>query len=208
MTFVYLPKLNQGRNMKLIGSIASPFVRRVRVILENYNIPYEFVVTSVASVEGQKILSEIGNSIGSIRRVPVLVLNDGNSIFDSTIIVEYLQASKGKTISVEEKMNLKLIDEVNDSLVHLYQNKMYKDDIHWQSNFSKNHLRRVMDSFELLNVKASQFHQDSLEALWLFCLIDWTMFRNIVELNNFSGLMSFYEMNKNKAVYLKTSPRV
>jgi len=70
--------------MKLIGTPTSPYTRKARVVLAEKRIDYDFVVdppfeasTGVAAY----------NPLG---KVPVLVLDDGNTIFDSRVIVEYL----------------------------------------------------------------------------------------------------------------------
>lgn len=70
--------------MKLIGSLTSPFVRKVRIVLAEKHIDYDFVVDVPWSAETKVPLS---NPLG---KVPVLILDDGATIFDSRVIVEYL----------------------------------------------------------------------------------------------------------------------
>lgn len=72
--------------MKLIGSTTSPYVRKVRIVLAEKRIDCEFVKEDVWSADttiGQR------NPLG---KIPVLVLDDNTSIFDSRVIVEYLDA--------------------------------------------------------------------------------------------------------------------
>jgi glutathione S-transferase len=70
--------------MKLIGSLTSPFVRKVRIGAIEKHIELEFVV-DVPWHPDTKV-SEF-NPLG---KVPVLVLDDGATLFDSRVIVEYL----------------------------------------------------------------------------------------------------------------------
>ena len=70
--------------MKLIGSLTSPFVRKVRVVLAEKRIDYEMQV-DVPWNEDTKVPEY--NPLG---KVPVLLLDDGTSLFDSRVIVEYL----------------------------------------------------------------------------------------------------------------------
>jgi glutathione S-transferase len=70
--------------MKLIGSDGSPFVRKVRVVLAEKKIDYEFVREDVWSAT-----SAIGQS-NPLGKVPALVTDDGAAVFDSRVIVEYL----------------------------------------------------------------------------------------------------------------------
>ncbi len=70
--------------MKLIGSPTSPYVRKVRIVLTEKRIDYEFVQD--LPWDAQTRVSEY-NPLG---KVPVLLLDDGASLFDSRVIVEYL----------------------------------------------------------------------------------------------------------------------
>lgn len=72
--------------MKLIGSLTSPFVRKVRVVAAEKFIDYDFVVDSPWEEETR--VPEF-NPLG---KVPVWVLDDGKTLFDSRVIVEYLDA--------------------------------------------------------------------------------------------------------------------
>jgi len=70
--------------MKLIGSLTSPFVRKTRVVLAEKKIDYEFVLDS-PWVEGNSVAKY--NPLG---KIPVLVFDDESTLFDSRVIVEYL----------------------------------------------------------------------------------------------------------------------
>lgn len=70
--------------MKLIGSIASPYVRKVRVVMAEKKLDYELVLENVWAPE-TKIMQS--NPLG---KVPCLVMEDGGAMFDSRVIVEYL----------------------------------------------------------------------------------------------------------------------
>jgi glutathione S-transferase len=70
--------------MKLIASVTSPFARKVRVALAEKRIEYTLVEQSPASPDNT--ISEL-NPLG---KIPVLVLDDGTPLFDSRVIVEYL----------------------------------------------------------------------------------------------------------------------
>lgn len=70
--------------MKLIGSLTSPYVRKTRVVLTEKKIDYDFVLES-PWVEGSSVVKF--NPLG---KVPVLVLDDDSTLFDSRVIVEYL----------------------------------------------------------------------------------------------------------------------
>jgi len=70
--------------MKLIGSLASPFVRKVRIVLAEKKLDYQFELDDVWA-ENTRI--QDSNPLG---KVPCLIMEDGGAVFDSRVIVEYL----------------------------------------------------------------------------------------------------------------------
>lgn len=70
--------------MKLIGSTASPYVRKVRVVMAEKKLDYELILENVWAPD-TKIMQF--NPLG---KVPCLVMEDGGAMFDSRVIVEYL----------------------------------------------------------------------------------------------------------------------
>ncbi len=70
--------------MKLIGSYTSPFVRKVRVVLAEKKIEYDFVIDSPWQEESAV------PGINPLGKIPVLVLDDETPLFDSRVIVEYI----------------------------------------------------------------------------------------------------------------------
>jgi glutathione S-transferase len=70
--------------MFLIGQYDSPFVRRVAIALRLYNIAFEHKPWSTFG-DADKIAP-----YNPLRRVPTLVLDDGEALIESTIILDYL----------------------------------------------------------------------------------------------------------------------
>lgn len=175
--------------MILIGSQTSPFVRRIRILAASLKISYEFKNITTRSEEGQALLLKYS----PIRRIPLLVLDNEEVVFDSTLIAEYLLESVGQKISLKEKLVLKLVDELNDSLVILYQLKNHGSDVNWSTDFSKNHLKRVEDIFGVLDQDyCSQIKVNSISEIWLYCLLDWNNFRNVFATSKYKNLMDFH----------------
>ena len=70
--------------MKLIGSLASPYVRKVRIVMAEKKLDYQFVREDVW---GDATTIALSNPLG---KVPCLVMEGGEAVFDSRVIVEYL----------------------------------------------------------------------------------------------------------------------
>ena len=105
--------------MKLIGSTTSPYVRKVRVVMAEKKLDYHFVEEDVWSADTTIMQS---NPLG---KVPCLVMEGGEALFDSRVIVEYLDTLSpvGKLIPAvgRERAEVKtweaLADGVLDALI-------------------------------------------------------------------------------------------
>jgi glutathione S-transferase len=70
--------------MKLLGSPGSPFVRKVRIVLAEKNIAHEYVVARPSTPDSPV------PQFNPLGKIPVLVRDDGRALYDSSVIVEYL----------------------------------------------------------------------------------------------------------------------
>ena len=70
-------------NMKLIGSLTSPYVRKVRIVLMEKKVDVDLELENVWAAD-TKIA--INNPLG---KIPCLILDDGEAIYDSRVIAEY-----------------------------------------------------------------------------------------------------------------------
>lgn len=70
--------------MKLIGSLASPYVRKVRIVMAEKKLDYALILENVWAND---TTIQQSNPLG---KVPCLLMEDGGAMFDSRVIVEYL----------------------------------------------------------------------------------------------------------------------
>ena len=111
--------------MKLVTSLTSPYGRKVRVMLLEKKIPFQLQVENPWSPDS------VVSALNPLGTVPVLVLEDGVSVFDSRVIVEYLDhvSPVGHLIPAEPKIRMgvrgieALADGVTDAAVALYLEK-------------------------------------------------------------------------------------
>jgi len=101
--------------MKLIGSLGSPYVRKVRIAMAEKKLDYEFVLENVWAPE---TVIQQSNPLG---KVPCLVMEDGGAMFDSRVIVEYLDTLSpvGKLIPANgrERAEVKCWEALADGVV-------------------------------------------------------------------------------------------
>ena len=101
--------------MKLIGSKASPYVRKVRVVMAEKKLDYQFVQENPWSSD---TAIGVSNPLG---KVPCLVMEGGEAVFDSRVIVEYLDTLSpvGKLIPPQgrERAEVKTWEALADGLL-------------------------------------------------------------------------------------------
>ena len=101
--------------MKLIGSTTSPYVRKVRIVMAEKKLDYQFLLDNVWSADTRIAAS---NPLG---KVPCLVMEGGEAVFDSRVIVEYLDTLSpvGKLIpsTGRERAEVRIWEALADGLL-------------------------------------------------------------------------------------------
>jgi len=100
--------------MKLLGSLTSPYVRKVRVVMSEKKLDCELLLEDVWASDA--ILKS--NPLG---KVPCLLMEGGEPVFDSRVIVEYLDTLSpvGKLIpaSGRERIEVRTWEALADGLL-------------------------------------------------------------------------------------------
>ena len=100
--------------MKLIGSLTSPYVRKVRIVFSEKKVDVDLELDNVWAAD-TKI-----NSSNPLGKVPCLVLDDGEVIYDSRVIAEYADTLSpvGKLIpaSSRERATVKTWETLADGI--------------------------------------------------------------------------------------------
>jgi glutathione S-transferase len=70
--------------MKLLGTNTSPYVRKVRLVLLEKNIPHTYLVDA-PNDPGSQVAR-----VNPLGRIPALILDDETCVYDSPVIAEYV----------------------------------------------------------------------------------------------------------------------
>ena len=84
--------------MKLLASLASPYTRKVRIVLAEKKIDCELELVDVNPVDNPV------NAHNPLGKIPALVLDDGAALFDSRVIVEFLDGKSPISRLIPEDM--------------------------------------------------------------------------------------------------------
>ena len=139
--------------MKLIGSLTSPYVRKVRVVMAEKKLDFQFVLEDPWAAD--VVLKS--NPLG---KVPCLVMEGGEAVFDSRVIVEYLDTLSpvGKLIpaSGRERVEVRTWEALADGLLDASINA--RMEAHWPGRTAEQRSQAWIDR------QLSRVHT-SLEAM-------------------------------------------
>ncbi len=100
--------------MKLIGSLTSPYVRKVRIVFLEKKVDIDLELENVWATDTKIALN---NPLG---KVPCLLLDDGEALYDSRVIAEYADTLSpvGKLIPVgsRERATVKTWEALADGI--------------------------------------------------------------------------------------------
>ena len=82
--------------MKLYGSLTSPYVRKVRVLLAEKKIDHEFIESKPA-IDNTELAA-----VNPLAKVPTLQLDNGELLIDSGLHVEYIDSLPGEKFIPED----------------------------------------------------------------------------------------------------------
>lgn len=170
--------------MKLIGSLASPYVRKVRVVLAEKKVDYDFVLEDVMA-ENSAIHEN--NPLG---KVPCLVMEDGFCMFDSRVIVEYLDTLTpvGKLLPApgRERASIKcweaLADGMLDAAILVRLEHLLRPKEQQSSTWITRQMRKVHQSLQVMSENLGEqaycggAHY-SLADVAAGCALGWLTFR-------------------------------
>lgn len=170
--------------MKLIGSLASPFVRKVRVVMAEKKLDYTLELTNILAPDSPV------QSINPLGKIPCLVMEDGAPLFDSHVIVEYLDTltpvCKLIPPNGRERAEVKcweaLADGVLDAALLVYLERLMRPaELHYQP-WIERQMGKVQAGLKLMsnNLGETPFCTGihySLADVAVGCALGWLSFR-------------------------------
>jgi len=170
--------------MKLTFSPASPFARKVRIAAIELGLidKIEFVPTAV--VPGQA--NDEYKRINPLKKLPALILDNGDVIIDSYVIVEYLDelAGGGKLIPAsgpnrwKVKSDHSLLQGMLDSMLLCRYEKMVRPQgLQWQA-WSDDHWSRAWSGMARFDKQADVLSRPlDIVQIALTCVLGYADFR-------------------------------
>lgn len=172
--------------LQLYGTQASPFVRRIRLLMGD--TAYEFIPVNFLEPAPRQAFAQIS----PIRKVPVLV--DGEKvIFDSHQIQAYLQPRLNQpALTLEQQKQLTVIDAVLDSMVILMMARRSGLDVNPEQLIFALNIERIQDSLDWLDSASASgaFEHWEYVSMSLLAMVQWAKFRELENFDNYPRLMA------------------
>ena len=189
--------------MKLLGSGTSPYVRRTRLLLGDTD--YEFASLDIYGVDREEL-----RQYNPALKIPMLIDDDGQSIYDSRVIARYLGETMNlESLSWDQENQLTLIDAANDSMVTVALSKRSGLDTGNEINFYALQHERIARSIDALSEMAADGAFDAWHypSMCLFCLVDWAEMRSLFDFSGHHPLLDLRERFADRPMIAETDPR-
>src|SRR6195952_2390962 len=170
--------------MKLTFSPASPFARKVRIAAIETGLIDKIEFTPAAVVPGQP--NEEYSKITPLKKLPVLILDNGDVILDSYVIVEYLDelAGGGKLIPASGptrwrvKSDHSLLQGMLDSMLLCRYEKMVRPQgLQWQA-WADDHWNRAWQGMARFEKQPEKLSGPlDIVQIGLVCVLGYADFR-------------------------------
>ena len=186
----------------LIGSLTSPYVRRMRMVMEN--IPYALKELNIYdNAEGAEYL----HKVNPVHQVPVLVDGD-QSIWDSRVIFRYLnEKHKMETLSWEQENMLTAVEGALNSGIALFLKTKRSDMAIDKSKLVfQRHLDRMKSVLDYLKPHlASPAAKDwNFVNMTIYSTIDWMQFREMMDFSDRPECQKFLNLHSHRPVVTQT----
>ncbi|MEW6763175.1 MAG: glutathione S-transferase N-terminal domain-containing protein [Pseudomonadota bacterium] len=203
--------------MKLIGSVTSPYVRKVRVVMAEKKLDFSLVLENVWVPE--TTIQEV-NPLG---KIPCLVMEDGSTLYDSRVIAEYLD-----TISpvckllppngrdrTEVKVWEALADGVLDAAILVFLERRERQPEQQSQKWIDRQLGKVHAGLREMSVKLGESNycmgtHYSLADVAVGCALGWLAFRfpDIDWRGDYPNLARLFDKLSERASFRDTVPFV
>lgn len=201
--------------MKLIGSLTSPYVRKVRIVFSEKKIELPLALENVWAQDSQITQS---NPLG---KIPCLVLDDGEAIFDSRVIVEYADTLNpvNRLIpdSGKERALVKtwegLADGIIDAAILARLEKTWRPEQEQSQAWYDRQIGKVNTALDAISQKLGDnawcfSNKLSLADISVACALDYLVFRfpDLAWKQKYENLSHFHSKMMSRPAFIETAP--
>jgi len=203
--------------MKLLSSTASPYTRKVRIVLAEKKIECEIQPVDVQPVENPV------NAHNPLGKIPTLILDDGSALYDSRVIVEFLDGKSpiGRLIpeDLRERVAVRRWEALADGVLDaglLVRYESLRDATERSNAWTDKQLARIRRGMAEMAGGLGErawCHGErySLADIALGCCLGWLGFRKPGDVDwyaQYPSLAKHYEKLMARPAFAETVPQV
>lgn len=183
----------------LYGSRTSPFVRRIRLLMEN--LPYEFKEVDIFGAD-----KELLKKINPVNQIPVLI--DGEQvIWDSRMIFSYLNLRhRFQNIDWEDENLLTAVDGAMNSAVTLLLARRSGIDLNSGIMYFDRQKERIESVLDYLRpyIAERALKEWNFHTMSLYSFLDWALFRELITIEHRPECRQLLETYFQKPIVIAT----
>jgi len=203
--------------MKLLASPASPYTRKVRIVLTEKKIDCDLEVVDVNPAENPV------NRHNPLGKIPTLILDDGTALYDSRVIVEFLDGKSpiGRLIpdDLRDRVAVRRWEALADGVLDaglLVRYEAMRDKKEQSKAWSDKQLSRMKRGMAQMTSELAErpwCHAErySLADIALGCCVGWLGFRKPGDVDwhrEYPALGRHYEKLMTRPAFSETVPQV
>ena len=200
--------------MKLIIATPSPYARKIRVIMREKKIKFEEIIDVPWNT------NTLTHGLNPLGKIPILLLEDHEPLFDSKVIAQYLDNFKPNPLfyptNLEENTYAKLLetvaDGICDSIVLIFLENSRKETLR-SKTWIKRQERKIVEGIKFL---ANNLQEKKYFVGNFFSIADISVFTCLEYLDlrfpkfrwrdKYQNLVSYWEIHQNRQSFLETKP--
>jgi glutathione S-transferase len=195
--------------MRLLGTTTSPYTRKVRVLLKAIGGPHEFL--DIRTEPGASALKKVA----PLGKIPVLFGDDADTVVpDSSLIASWLWAKEGDALRAagwdldpQAFADRALQTVVEGALDAAINHRYLRLDGFAETGYIAKQRHRVERVLTWLDERMVFNRPLGAAALSLGCTLDWIVFRDVLDLEQWPALTAFRHSWKVSGVGDGTEPR-
>jgi glutathione S-transferase len=192
--------------MKLLASPASPYTRKVRVVLAEKKIDFDMELVDVAPAVNPV------NPYNPLGKIPTLALDDGTALYDSRVIVEFLDHASplNRLIPADfrDRMQVRRWEALADGVVDA--GILVRGGFQLDKQVARMHRGMARLEAELGATNWCHGERYSLADIAVGCCVGWLGFRKPGDVDwpsEYPALARHYQKLLERPAFADTAPR-
>jgi len=200
--------------MKLIIATPSPYARKIRVIMREKKIKFEEIIDVPWNADTLTL------GLNPLGKIPILVREGQDPLFDSKVIAEYLDNFKPNPLfyptNLEENTYAKLLetvaDGICDSIVLIFLENSRKETLR-SKTWVKRQEKKICEGVKYLanNLQEKKYFVGnffSIADISVFTCLEYLdlRFPKFKWRDKYPNLVSYWEIHQNRQTFLETKP--